>query len=108
MLFRNSQRSSKATCGVGGGFVGRAQRAHGSGREGKCSVVVQHEHLLMITGHLFLSGSEARAFSLRDRLISKSKLVMWVRGDDIKSSWDQPDDMLVSFSLGLFSSSLSH
>lgn len=63
-----------------GGFVGRAQRKHSSGREWKCSVMVEHGRLVVIRDHLFLSEHKASAFSLRDRWISGSELDERIKG----------------------------
>lgn len=79
-LFKNGQHSSRATCGVHEGFVGRAQRIHSSGREWKCSVMVEHGRLVVIRDHLFLSEHKASAFSLRDRCISGSELDRRIKG----------------------------
>ena len=63
-----------------GGFVGRAQWKHSSGREWKCSVMVEHGRLVVIRDHLFLSEHKASAFSLRDRWVSGSELDERIKG----------------------------
>lgn len=86
-LFKNGQRYSRATCGVHVGFVGRARRTHSSGREWKCSVMVEHGRLVVIRDHLFLSEHKASAISLCDRWISGSELDKRIKGGHAHQ-WD--------------------
>lgn len=91
-LFKNGKHSSRATCGVREGFVGRTQQTHSLGREWKCSVMVERWRLVVIRDHLFLSEHKAPAFSLRDRWISGSELDRKIKGDtlinEILWHWD--------------------
>lgn len=90
--FQEWPNYSWATCGAREGFAGQAQRTHSSGREWKCSVMVEHGRLVVIRDHLFLSEHKAPAFALRDRWISGSELDRGIKGDtlinEILWHWD--------------------